>query len=101
MTALLTKLLGGLACVALALTLVSSQLEQLRAGAYGAPVTVSRHVDACATDEGSDGQGSRPCVWDARHQGNGQGHSFIVRRDGRVQRISHARAHAFIWGETR
>jgi hypothetical protein len=36
------------------------------------------------------------CVWDARHQGNGEGHSVILTRhdgDYLAQQISHRRAH--------
>jgi hypothetical protein len=47
----------------------------------------------CASDEGPDGQGVRPCVWDARHMGNHQGRSFKITRDGDLVRIWHRRAH--------
>lgn len=43
--------------------------------------------DECATDR---------CVWDARHQGNGEGHSLILtkyRGEFLAQRITHRRAH--------
>jgi hypothetical protein len=38
------------------------------------------------------------CVWDARHQGNGIGRSFVVRPSGRVIYVSHARAHYLLTG---
>lgn len=57
---------------------------------------------ASATDSGTDA-GTRvpcasedsagPCVWDARHMGNGEGRSFMVQGSGRVVYVSHARAH--------
>jgi len=44
-----------------------------------------------------DGSGQRVCIWDAGHQGNGEGDSFIAVRGGtdsaRYIRISHAKAH--------
>ena len=44
-----------------------------------------------------DGSGQRVCIWDAGHQGNGVGQSFIAVRGGtdhaRYIRISHAKAH--------
>lgn len=64
------------------------------------PSSPGRTVPACATDEGGDGQGIRPCVWDDRHMGHGAGHSFIARRDGRTVWISHTRAHALLTGRT-
>lgn len=33
------------------------------------------------------------CVWDARHMGNGTGHSYLATRKGRIVYISHRRAH--------
>lgn len=39
---------------------------------------------------------SHRCVWDARHQGNGEGHSLILteyRGEFLAQRITHRRAH--------
>lgn len=38
------------------------------------------------------------CVWDARHMGNGEGRSFVVRDSGRVVYVSHARAHYLLTG---
>jgi hypothetical protein len=44
-----------------------------------------------------DGSGQRVCIWDAGHQGNGAGRSFIAIRGGtdnaRYITISHAKAH--------
>lgn len=39
---------------------------------------------------------TKRCVWDARHQGNGKGHSLILTRhkgEFLAKRISHRRAH--------
>lgn len=50
----------------------------------------------CVLEDGSspDGNGTVDCVWDARHQGNGIGRSFIHTRTGRVIYIPHRFAHA-------
>lgn len=75
--------------------------------AHAAPTPAqSSHVrtlPACPTDEGADGQANRGCVWDARAQGNGQGRSFVIRRDadaahGTLIYVSHTRAHALLFG---
>jgi hypothetical protein len=34
-----------------------------------------------------------PCVWDGRHDGNGEGKSLIIKRDATVIVIKHRRAH--------
>ena len=47
-----------------------------------------RSLKPCAYEDGPG-----PCVWDARHRGNGVGKSFVVRRDGRVVYVTHRRAH--------
>ena len=39
---------------------------------------------------------SRNCVWDARHMGNGEGRSFLVRKGGKRVFITHRRAHHLI-----
>ena len=52
-----------------------------------APAEAARSFKPCAREDGPG-----PCVWDAKHRGNGIGHSFILRRDGRVVYISHGRA---------
>jgi hypothetical protein len=44
---------------------------------------------------------STPCVWDARHRGNGHGRSFRVNRQGEVKFISHAQAHELMMGGRR
>ncbi len=51
---------------------------------------------ACKFEDGSGGR--RPCVWDARHRGNGQGRSVIIDRRGRAHNISHATAHRSLHG---
>jgi hypothetical protein len=56
--------------------------------------TTRPHWATCATDEGVEAQ-NRKCVWDALHQGNGEGRSFFVNADG-LHFVSHARAHDMI-----
>ena len=52
-------------------------------------------LPACKFEDGS-GQRAN-CVWDGRHRGNGEGHSYIAvtrpGRDDRFIRISHRYAH--------
>lgn len=50
-------------------------------------------IPACLTDEGDQ---PGPCVWDARHMGNGEGHSFFISKRDRYWRIAHARAHCMV-----
>lgn len=44
-----------------------------------------------------DGSGQARCVWDARHNGNGVGRSYVVvhggRDDAKIRFVSHRRAH--------
>ena len=49
----------------------------------------------CPNDEGD---GNSNCVWDAKHLGNGEGHSFFVNRQGVTTRIPHHIAHYLIFG---
>lgn len=49
---------------------------------------------ACTTDE--TGPEFGPCVWDARHFGDGQGRSFVIRKGGKIAYISHKRAHRML-----
>jgi hypothetical protein len=44
--------------------------------------------------EQEDGPGR--CVWDAAHMGNGTGDSFIMRHNGTIRYVSHARAHKML-----
>lgn len=37
-----------------------------------------------------------PCVWDARHMGNGKGSSFKVSKEGFWIKITHAKAHTLL-----
>lgn len=48
--------------------------------------------DHCAADEVTGDQ----CVWDARHDGNGLGYSFLVTKHGFKKSISHRRAHCMV-----
>jgi hypothetical protein len=56
-----------------------------------APADAARTFEPCRFEDGPG-----PCVWDAKHRGNGRGDSFIVRRDGRIVYISHRRAHRIV-----
>lgn len=51
-------------------------------------------IHACKYEDGS---GQARCVWDARHMGNGEGRSLIIRKGGTddmsVRVITHKRAH--------
>lgn len=49
----------------------------------------------CSTEDGIN------CVWDARHSGNGKGHSLFTSRKGREWRLPHHIAHTLIWGQPR
>lgn len=51
----------------------------------------------CVSDEAEqDAQPVLPCVWDARHMGNGTGNSFVVRPLS-VRYVSHHRAHVLAY----
>ena len=39
---------------------------------------------------------STNCVWDAKHMGNGQGKSFVVKKGGKVIFIKHRLAHGML-----
>lgn len=65
-------------------------------GASASPVRMARCVSG---EYDADVQPVFPCVWDARHQGNGRGDSLIMRRN-RVVVIRHARAHR-LWAPVR
>jgi hypothetical protein len=51
----------------------------------------TNEIDRTPPCENEDGPGR--CVWDARHMGNGLGHSLVWRNDGTKIFISHRRAH--------
>ncbi len=49
-----------------------------------------------------DGSGDPlPCVWDARHMGNGAGRSYVLYRnepgDVRINYVTHRWAHRLVW----
>lgn len=46
----------------------------------------------CATDTNDQTN----CIWDAKHEGNGMGHSFFVRKDGTILYLDHHIAHALL-----
>lgn len=52
----------------------------------------ARAWQPCANDEPVGG----PCIWDGRHMGNGIGNSLLIRKSGRVIRITHERAHRLL-----
>lgn len=58
-------------------------------------------VPAC---EFEDGSGQAKCIWDARHMGNGEGNSLIIRNGGtdeaQYKVISHRRAHRLLDQDT-
>lgn len=73
---------------ALTLTLASAvMVGTLSTSADAAP----RQWSPCKYED----QATR-CVWDAKHMGNGEGRSFVVRKGGKVQYVSHARAHRML-----
>lgn len=51
----------------------------------------------CAYDEGP----SVNCVWDARHQGNGLGHSYFRKENGKFFLLPHHIAHSLLGPENR
>jgi hypothetical protein len=73
-------------------------------GAHAANVAVPRTIPARSTVRGprvacvTEDALNVPCVWDARAMGNGRGHSFIVTRSHTRVYVSHARAHALLFG---
>ena len=106
---------AGLAIVALQVAAVAGVITYaggvLEGAAHGAPAPVEERffqgetrvfyqthprIRPCPTDEGPDGVTVRPCVWDARHAGDGAGHSFRVTRSGSLIYLTHARAHALL-----
>ena len=64
------------------------------AGMDAADATASVEWHACKYEDGS---GQKRCIWDARHMGNGEGHSLKIinggEDDARYIRISHRKAH--------
>lgn len=56
------------------------------------------HADARVPHRPCKYEDSINCVWDARHMGNGIGHSFWTGKHGKVHYISHRRAHHLIFG---
>lgn len=46
------------------------------------------HYTACVNEDGPG-----PCVWDARHTGNGVGHSFFLKKNGHIVYLPHRLAH--------
>lgn len=95
---LLNLLLGLLLAIGLAfagLHLLTSAVEQAHAATAEAVDPVFPRGLPHALYEGQC-EGPKRCVWDARHQGNGKGHSLILTRhdgDYLAKRITHRRAH--------
>lgn len=63
-------------------------------------ISGDRHFSRCITDEWevNEIRDNLPCVWDARHQGNGLGKSLIFRRSGAVDFYPHRVIHVFWHG---
>lgn len=58
------------------------------------PIAAHASHDRTPPCKYEDGSGQARCVWDARHMGNGQGHSLLMTRHGdKVKVITHKRAH--------
>lgn len=53
-------------------------------------------VDKLPIDRPCKFEDSNNCVWDAKHQGNGQGQSWVAKRNGTVFIISHRLAHRML-----
>lgn len=68
--------------------LTATLTATLTAALAPAPAHAARTFEPCRYEDGPG-----PCVWDARHRGNGEGRSLIVRRDGRIDHVTHRRAH--------
>lgn len=85
------------ATLAAAVVLASPGVAILAAGT--AEAAAPNGIRPCKYEDGS-GQAGRRCVWDARHMGNGEGSSLVIRdggEDGAVYRVvSHRRAHRLI-----
>jgi hypothetical protein len=77
---------------ALSLTTVSLVIPAPEAHAASAVARSAITLPPCAQEDSTG-----PCVWDARHRGNGRGHSFVaypVPGAGRtVSYVSHRAAH--------
>lgn len=72
---------------ALAAAFLFATISTADAGTVAESGRVDRTA-ACATDEPSVTR----CVWDARHQGNGAGRSFVTEGE-QVRYVTHRRAH--------
>lgn len=77
----MTKTLVALAGLILSATTVATQAQ----------ATGTTHPARYAPCAYEDGPG--PCVWDARHRGNGEGHSFYINRRGTLFLLPHHLAH--------
>lgn len=58
------------------------------------PLVVKVTNDPCPGDEYVPEHG--PCVWDARHMGNGEGKSFWISKAGAFRHVRHVRAHCML-----
>jgi hypothetical protein len=74
--------------VSLASTALSAiSLDLPAANANAAPRT--EYMPCGAEDDNN-------CIWDAKHMGNGEGHSYFARPDGTVLYLDHHIAHALL-----
>jgi uncharacterized membrane-anchored protein len=73
--------------------------------AYSEPMTAGESLELTADRMprcvAEDGSGQARCVWDARHMGNGEGRSVVIRKGGTdamtVTVVTHKRAHRLAW----
>ena len=69
---------------------VSSATLPAQASTKGHP---NGPVQRCTNDDGSKPVGVTHCIWDAKHQGNGEGRSFRHTKAGNIKYITHRKAH--------
>lgn len=89
---------GAVAVSVLSAGMLAVSADAGSAKPAGEPPVYPQRMARCVSEE-HEGQRVFPCVWDARHQGNGRGDSLLMRRH-RVRVISHERAHR-LWAPVR
>ena len=69
----------------------------LAAAITATPMPANAKGDGWNPCKYEDGSGQARCVWDARHMGNGEGNSLLIRKGGTDDAtytiITHKRAH--------
>jgi hypothetical protein len=101
---------GALAAVVAAVVLSVAPMAGAEAhddDGHAVTMAAASLMAPCKWDDGS-GSGRRPCVWDARHMGNGIGRSFVAipvfpfrGTDPVVRYVSHRKAHRYAFGSVR